>query len=447
MTQQSLEQKLSSGRNAFDVLYNNAGKPLPFPVASEYSNWRDEQEAWHNKVILQDMSYHMSDVYVEGPDCYRLLSDLAINSFANIGPMVAKQFVACNYDGQYIGDAILFCEEENKVSLVGKPGAANWVQFHAETGNYDVKIDRDERFVENPNRRLYRFQVQGPNADKLLEELNGGPLPEIKFFKMGRFNIGPFQTTALNHRMTGAPGYEFWGPFAEGDAIKALLMEAGEKYGLTQIGGLTYPVTAVESGWYGAPCSAIYSGEKMKAFREWLPADGFEGQASIGGSYVTNDISDLYVTPFDLGYGHMVKFDHDFIGREALEKIKAEGKYRRKVRLNWNAEDVGDVYQSYMRDGDRYKYMPMPHAYYSSYPADRLMDGDKLVGIADCPVYSVRSRGWISLALVDADSAVDGRELTVVWGEPDGGSAKPHVERHAQKAIRVDVDTKPIKRD
>ena len=50
------------------------------------------------------------------------------------------------------------------------------------------------------------------------------------------------------------------------------------------------------------------------------------------------------------------------------------------------------------------------------------------------------------MAMIDEDLAIDGKELTVTWGEPGGGSEKPTVERHIQKSVRVTIDTKPIKR-
>ena len=62
----------------------------------------------------------------------------------------------------------------------------------------------------------------------------------------------------------------------------------------------------------------------MKAYREWLPADGYEATGSLGGSFYSDDIEDYYLTPYDLGYGPFVKFDHDFIGREALEQMADE---------------------------------------------------------------------------------------------------------------------------
>ena len=142
----------------------------------------------------------------------------------------------------------------------------------------------------------------------------------------------------------------------------------------------------------------------------------------------------------------MIKFDHDFIGREALEAM-AQQKRRKKVRLVWNDEDVTDIYASALSGGDRYKYMEMPYANYCTSPQDIVRDGDTQVGISYYPVYSVNLGAWFSLAAIDEDMAIEGKELTVVWGEPEGGSRKPTVERHVQKQVRVTVDPKPIKRD
>jgi vanillate/3-O-methylgallate O-demethylase len=80
-----------------------------------------------------------------------------------------------------------------------------------------VQVRRDDRSPSNPKgaaivRQHYRYQVQGPNAWKLLEKLNGGPIPDIKFFNMDYINIGGQKVRALRHGMAGAPGLEIWGP-------------------------------------------------------------------------------------------------------------------------------------------------------------------------------------------------------------------------------------------
>ena len=79
-----------------------------------------------------------------------------------------------------------------------------------------------------------------------------------------------------------------------------------------------------------APSGGLFRGQD-EAYREWLPANGYEASASLGGSFLSDNIEDYYLTPWDLGYGPVVKFDHDFIGREALEKIastRAAGRSR-----------------------------------------------------------------------------------------------------------------------
>jgi len=443
----TLQDKIDAHENVWSMLYNAHAQKFTFPVQSEFTNWIDEQTAWRQSAIFQNMSHHMTDVYFEGPDVVRLLSDFGVNSLKGFGPMQAKQYVACNHDGQYIGDAILFCEEENKVSVVGKPMVANWLRYQIEVGEYDVQVEHIDRPSANlRDRRIFRFQVQGPNADKILEDLNGGPLPDIPFFKMGRFNIGPNEVTALNHRMSGAPGYEFWGPSAHGDAVRDLILNAGEKYGLARIGGRIYPVTACVSGWVGSVLPAIYTGEKMRSYREWLPEQSFEAKHSIGGSLATGNVEDFYRTPYDLGYGFMVKFDHDFVGRAALEKLQPAQKLK-KVRLVWHAEDVVSIYASAFGPGDRYKKIELPVGNYSTSPSDRVQHNGQDVGVSFYPVYSEADRACISLASIPADLAKEGQELTLIWGEPDGGSGKPTVERHVQKVVRVTVDPKPIKRD
>ena len=114
----------------------------------------------------------MTDLYIEGPDVLKLLSAVGINTFKNFAVNKAKQFVACNYDGYVIGDVILFGLEPNVFNLVGRPSVHNWVQYNCETGGYNAKVTRDERAAVQKGpvvRKAYRYQVQGPNAMKLMD--------------------------------------------------------------------------------------------------------------------------------------------------------------------------------------------------------------------------------------------------------------------------------------
>src|ERR1041385_3901140 len=310
------------------MMRNSQLGPYVYPVVpSEFSNWRDEQRAWRETCVLFNQSYHMADMWIKGPDAIKLLSATGINSMANFGVNKAKQFVGCNYDGYVIGDAILFYLDKDELLLVGRPSIHNWVQYHAETGGYKVSLSRDERSIARDVpivRRLYRYQIQGPNATQVLNKLNGGQIPEIKFFNLGEINIAGRKVRALRHGMAGAPGLEIWGPYEEREEIREAIVSAGREFGMKEVGARAYATNPLESGWIPSPLPAVYTGEKMKAYRQWLPATSYEATGSLGGSFDSENIEDYYMTPYALGYGPFVKFDHDFIGRDALEKMATQ---------------------------------------------------------------------------------------------------------------------------
>ena len=97
-------------------------------------------------------------------------------------------------------------------------------------------------------------------------------------------------------------------------------------------------------------------------------------------AFTLNDITDYYLTPYDLGYGPFVKFDHDFVGRQALEEMVNRQK-RKKVTLVWNGEDIARVFGSLFRDGgDVAKYIDLPLANYSTFPFDKVLKNGKTLG-------------------------------------------------------------------
>jgi vanillate/3-O-methylgallate O-demethylase len=446
MSYKTLEEALQAAGNPVRMLRNSQIGPYAFPVVrSEFTNWRDEQRSWRETCALFDQSHHMTDLYVEGPDALKLFSDLGVNTFKNFKVDQAKQFVACNHDGFVIGDAILFYLDENKFNLVGRPPAASWVQYNLEAGRYNAKAERDERSAVNQGRRkVFRFQIQGPNAVKTMEKVTGKSAPDIKFFNMDVFKIAGHDVRALRHGMVGQPGWELFGAWEHGDDVRNAIVEAGQEYGIRQVGARTYPTSCLESGWIPSPLPAIYTGEKMKPYRQWLTGKGYEATASLGGSFNSENITDYYLTPYDLGYGPFVKFDHDFVGRAALEKI-AESPRRKKVTLVWNGDDVARVFRSLCQPGsDITKYIDLPLANYSSLPYDKVTKGGKIVGLSTYTGYTYNERAMISLAMIDIEHSELGNELTLLWGEEGRGTSKPTVERHAQTEIRAKVAPAPF---
>ncbi len=336
---ETLQQKLDAAGNVVELLRNQQVGPNPYPgVPAEYSNWRNEQRGWAESAVLFNQSYHMVELYVRGPDAFALLEYLAINSFKNFTVNKAKQFVPVTPDGYVIGDVILFYLAENEFSLVGRVPAIEWVEFHAQYPHngkkWDVTVERDERTAlrTDGKRKNYRFQLQGPNAMKTLEKAMGQTPPDLKFFNMAHIDIGGKDVIALRHGMAGQPGYELFGPWEDYQAVHAALVAAGKDFGLQLVGGRAYSSNTLESGWLPSPLPATYTGDSqmMKDFRQWAGGNSYAGMCSIGGSHVPDSVEGYYLTPWDIGYGHIVKFDHEFVGREALERMAGE-KHKQKV--------------------------------------------------------------------------------------------------------------------
>ncbi|NQD94470.1 aminomethyl transferase family protein, partial [Pseudomonas sp. CrR25] len=213
--------------------------------------------------------------------------------------------------------------------------------------------------------------------------------------------------------------------------------------GLVEGGTKAYFSTVFESGWMAYPLPAIYTDEELRPFREWLSATSWEASSQLGGSFYSENIEDYYTTPWDLGYERILKFDHDFIGREALEKMAGE-KRRAKVTLVWNKEDVAKVFNSLLHEDTPFKYIDLPVSSYAFQQCDEVQNSQgKHIGLSNLCGYSGNEKEMLSLAMIEVEYATPGTEVVLIWGEIGGGSRKSHVERHAQTTIRATVAPSP----
>lgn len=448
--EKSLEDVLSTKRDLVDYFYNDTLAPHAkagggTPVPQEQSSWIEEHHAWRNTAILFDQTHHMVELFVRGPDAMRLLSKLGINSFANFVPGKAKQYIACNHDGYVIGETLMYCHAEDDFELVSGTPLINWVEYNAQLGGYDVTIERDNNTARNPSGRRvkFRFGMDGPNAGRIFADVVEGTAPEITFFSTARVRIAGCDVLALRHGMAGHQGVELSGRYADGPKVLAALLDAGARHGLRQGGTLAYFSATGESGWMASPFPAIFTGEKLRAYREWLPANTWEAGSQLGGSFRSERLEDYYVTPWDLGVEKRMKFDHDFIGRDALERMSRNPRRQRRT-LVWDRDDVSKIFNSLLEPGPAYKYLRLPYAAYAyqQYDEVRTRDG-KLVGYSTYVGYSANEAKMLSLVMIDVDHAQEGTELVLTWGEPDGGSRKAHVEPHRQTEVRVTVAPAP----
>lgn len=450
----SLTEKMAGYANPVEMLRNSQIGMYVYPVVTpEFSNWRSEQAAWRDSAVLFDQCHHMDELIVEGPQAEAFLAHHGINSFANFPLNRAKHFVPVTPDGHVIGDHIIFRERQDKFILVGRAPTSNWLMFCAAWGSWNVRLRYDPRSPSRPEgervlREHYRFQIQGPDAPKIFEKMNGGPIPDIKFFHVDVINIGSKKVQALRHGMSGAPGLEVWGPYKDKDYIHSTILQAARDAGvnLVQCGARAYSTNTLESGWIPSPLPGIYTGDGMlKDYRDWLGADMYEAAGAIGGSFVSDNIEDYYVNPFELGYDFYIGWKKDdFIGKDALAKMK-EGKNRKKVTFEWNKEDVLKVIATAFEEGTPAKWIDFPQPNYASSSADMVMDGDRMVGMSMFNGYSWNERCLLSLGVVDASVQV-GDVLTLRWGEPDD-TAKTSAEPHRQAEIRVRVSPTPYAKE
>ena len=453
MSENSLSALIRAHGNAVNLLRNSKIGMYVYPiVAAEFSNWRDEQAAWRNSAVLFDQTHHMDELTVEGPDAASFLDHIGINSFANFDLNRAKHFVPVTPAGHVIGDMIIFRERDDKFVLVGRAPTANWVRFQQAIGKYKVRLAHDPRSDSRPDgkaiyRTHYRFQIQGPDANKVFEKIHGGPVPDVKFFHVDWINVGSRRVRALRHGMAGAPGLEIWGPYADKHYIQSTVLQAARDAGvdLRIVGSRAYSTNTLESGWIPSPLPGIYTGDGMlQDYRDWLGADSYEAMGSIGGSFASDNIADYYVNPFELGYGFYIGWKSDFIGKDALLKMK-DGKNRKKVTFEWNRDDVLKVLASSFEEGTPYKWIDFPQPNYASTSADMLMLDKRMVGMSMFNGYSFNERCMLSLGVVD-ESVQIGDQLTLIWGEPKT-TGKTSTETHRQAEIRVLVSPTPYARE
>ncbi|MCQ1957076.1 aminomethyl transferase family protein [Arthrobacter sp. zg-Y826] len=449
MSPNSLQEVLDASGNTVEYLRNVQVGAYVYPVvAAEFTNWRNEVRAWRESAVLFDQSHHMDNLTISGPGALQLMSDTAINSMKDFPVSRAKQYVPVTPYGHVIGDGILFREAEEEFVFVGRSPAVNWLLYNAEQGGYDVELRTDRRSPSRPMgkpvfRDNWRLQIQGPRAWDVIEKVNGGPLEQLKFFSMGSMSVGGTRVRTLRHGMAGAPGLELWGPYEDYDRIRDTILAAGAEFGLEPAGARAYSCNTLESGWIPSPLPGIYSGEELAGYRRWLGADSFEANSAVAGSYVPDSVEEYYTTPWELGYGSFIRFDHDFIGRDALQAMDPQAQ-RRKVTLAWDGDDVATIHASmYQQEELPYKFFDLPNANYGASNFDTVLDDSgRMVGISMFTGYSWNEKRPLSLAVVNPDVEI-GSRLSVVWGEPDGGTRKSSVEPHRQYNVGVDVSPVP----
>ena len=211
-------------------------------------------------------------------------------------------------------------------------------------------------------------------------------------------NVGSRRVKVLRHGMAGAPGArDLFGPYADKHYIQSTIQQAARDVGVDMhlVGSRAYSTNTLESGWIPSPLPGIYTGDGMMAdYRDWLGSDtSYEAAGSIGGSFVSDNIEDYYVNPFELGYGFYIGWKKDdFIGKDALAAMK-DGNQPQESHLRMECRGCGQGDRFSFKTGEEnYKWIDFPQPNYASSTADMVMQGDKMVGMSMFNGYSYNER-------------------------------------------------------
>ena len=394
----------------------------------EYTDWIDESMSWKETCYIGDWSF-LWERRFRGRDALRLFSDLTVNSFANFAIRQAKHAIHCNADGKVIHEGIVSRLGEDEFMLFGRGGF--WVDYKLRHGRYDAASEPDDWF---------NFQVSGPNSLYVVEKAAGERIRDIAYMRFRTIHIAGREVVALRQGVAGELGYELQGPAQYAREVYDAIVTAGQDFGIRRLGGRTAFINHLEACFPTIVTDylpAIFDddmAEYLAEFKAAMPA--YAATFSIAGSFESDHFGAWYRSPVELGWTKNIKFDHNFIGREALEEEVARP--RRIMRtLVWNPDDVVDVYASLYRAGKPFHYMEIPRDQRGFMYADRVIGNDQLVGVATSRGYSYYFRQMLSLCVIDVSWSNPGTEVKIIWGEPG----------EPQKEIRAQVATAPYKKD
>jgi vanillate/3-O-methylgallate O-demethylase len=394
----------------------------------EYTDWMDESLSWKETCYIGDWSF-LWERRFRGRDALRLFSDVTVNSFANFVIGQSKHAIHCNEDGKIIHEGILSRLGEDDFMLFGRGGF--WVDYKLRHGRYEAVSELDDWF---------NFQVSGPNALYVVEKAAGESIRHIAYMHSGKIHIAGHEVLALRQGVAGELGYELQGPTQYSREVYDTILEAGKDFGIRRLGGRAAFINHLEACFPTIVTDylpAIFdddTAEYLAEFKAAMPR--YAATFNIAGSFEADHVSAWYRSPLELGWKNRIKFDHDFIGRQALEEELAHP--RRVIRtLVWNADDVTDVYASLFRAGKSFRYMEMPRDQRGFMYADKVIGRDTPVGVATSRGYSYYFRQMLSLCVIDVDWSDPGTEVKVIWGEPG----------EPQKEIRAVVAQAPYKKD
>jgi vanillate/3-O-methylgallate O-demethylase len=382
-------------------------RPFGRLVAWEFNGWKPESLSWKTGCSLHAGLSGPAQFTFTGSQAAEFLSSICINGFSTFPIGGSKHAIMLTDDGLVAAHSLLQRDADERFRMFAVPP---WAIYQASKSRFDVQVAVDD---------IYLFQIAGPTSLQTLERATGEDLRDIQFLRFRPTSVNGKPTEICRIGMSGTLAYELRGPIAEGPEIYDAVLRAGADLGLERLGWRTYMVNHVEGGFPQLAWTFMFAAPEDAGYPEFAPA---HDAVMVSGSVDPADMRARYRTPVELDWHRAARFDHDFLGRKALEAEVASPK-RTIVTLRWNADDVIDIYASLLRPGKEYKTLDLPTHPYSRgvhAHADHVLKDGKPVGISSGTIYSYYYREVLSHCTIDIDAAEVGNEVIVKWGDFGG---------------------------
>ena len=311
----------------------------------------DPEQNFHNLIneaILCDVSVERQ-VEITGPDAYKFVQLLTPRDLTKLSIGQCKYVLIVNNEGGILNDPVLLRLGENHFWLsLGDSDILLWAQGVAVNSGLNVKINEPD---------VSPLQLQGPNSAKIMQNLFGDEILDLKYYWLREIELENIPLVVSRTGWSSEFGYElFLRDGSKGDLLWEKIMAAGKDFGLKP--GHTSSIRRIE----GAMLS--------------YHAD-----------------ADIHTNPFEVGLDRLVSFntDIDYVGKEALKKIKTEGIKRKQIGLILNCDPLKGPNTTFWE----------------------IIKDNKIIGKVTSAVYSPRLKKNIALAIISIGESKIGNIIDV----------------------------------
>ena len=311
----------------------------------------DPEQNFHNLIneaILCDVSVERQ-VEITGPDAYKFVQLLTPRDLTKLSIGQCKYVLIVNNEGGILNDPVLLRLGENHFWLsLGDSDILLWAQGVAVNSGLNVKINEPD---------VSPLQLQGPSSAKIMQNLFGDEILDLKYYWLREIELENIPLVVSRTGWSSEFGYElFLRDGSKGDLLWEKIMAAGKNFGLKP--GHTSSIRRIE----GAMLS--------------YHAD-----------------ADIHTNPFEVGLDRLVSFDTDidYVGKEALKKIKTEGIKRKQIGLILNCDPLKGPNTTFWE----------------------IIKDNKIIGKVTSAVYSPRLKKNIALAIISIGESKIGNIIDI----------------------------------